>query len=69
MAAHEVAAKQAVPWWEKITGTFKDDPEYDEAMRLGAEYRRSQPTAAEETEATEAAGGFVPQPDGKDSQT
>jgi hypothetical protein len=29
------------PWWEKIWGTFKDDPEYEEAMRLGREYRES----------------------------
>ena len=29
------------PWWEQIRGTFKDDPDYDEAMRLGREYRES----------------------------
>lgn len=29
------------PWWEQISGTFKDDPVYDEAMRLGREYRES----------------------------
>ncbi len=29
------------PWWERIRGTFKDDPSYDEAMRLGREYRES----------------------------
>jgi hypothetical protein len=22
------------PWWERIRGTFKEDPDYDEAMRL-----------------------------------
>lgn len=35
-----MAAKR--PWWGKIRGTFKDDPEYDEAMRLGREWRTSQ---------------------------
>jgi hypothetical protein len=30
------------PWWEEIAGTFADDPAYDEAMRLGREYRLSQ---------------------------
>jgi hypothetical protein len=30
-----------VPWWKEIWGTFKDDPEYEEAMRLGREYRES----------------------------
>lgn len=29
------------PWWKKIVGTFKDDPEYEEAMRLGREWRES----------------------------
>ena len=29
------------PWWEEIWGRFKDDPEYEEAMRLGREYRES----------------------------
>lgn len=29
------------PWWEKIWGTFKDDEAYEEAMRLGREYRES----------------------------
>ena len=32
-----------LPWWEQRWGAFKDDPIYDEAMRLGAEYRKSQP--------------------------
>jgi hypothetical protein len=35
-------ADAKIPWWEKRWGAFKDDPMYDEAMRLGAEYRKSQ---------------------------
>ena len=42
------ASQQSVPWWKKRLGAFKDDPAYDEAMRLGAEYRRSQPTPADD---------------------
>lgn len=41
----QLAAEQplpAVPWWEKIYGTFADSEEYEEAMRLGREYRASQ---------------------------
>jgi hypothetical protein len=30
-----------IPWWEKIAGTFADNPAYDEAMQLGCEYRES----------------------------
>jgi hypothetical protein len=38
----QVAASAAqAPWWEKILGTFADDPMYEEAMRLGREYRQS----------------------------
>lgn len=29
------------PWWEQIAGTFADNSVYDEAMRLGREYRDS----------------------------
>jgi len=28
-------------WWERIAGTFHDDPVYDKAMKLGRQYRRS----------------------------
>lgn len=31
------------PWWEKISGKFANDPMYDVAMRLGKDYRDSQP--------------------------
>ena len=30
-----------VPWWQKIAGSFADDPAFDEAMRLGREWRES----------------------------
>ena len=32
----------ALPWWEQIFGAFKNDPQFDEAMRLGEDYRSSQ---------------------------
>ncbi len=28
--------------WQAIVGTFADDPAYDEAMRLGRQWRESQ---------------------------
>jgi hypothetical protein len=28
-------------WWKRIVGVYRDDPEFDEAMRLGREYRDS----------------------------
>jgi len=38
----KVAALDTVqPWWEQIIGTFEDDPIYDEAMKLGRQYRES----------------------------
>ncbi len=30
------------PWWERIAGTFQNDPVYEEARQLGLQYRRSQ---------------------------
>jgi hypothetical protein len=41
-------APQKKPWWEEIRGTFKDDPAYVEAMRLGREWRQSQRLEDEE---------------------
>jgi hypothetical protein len=32
---------ESQPWWEKIAGAFAENPAYDEAMRLGREYRES----------------------------
>jgi hypothetical protein len=29
------------PWWDKIVGSFANDPAYEEAMKLGREYRQS----------------------------
>ena len=29
------------PWWEELFGVYKDDPAFEEAMRLGREYRES----------------------------
>ena len=40
-------AEAVKPWWEAHFGAFKDSPDYNEAMRLGAEYRRSQPSPAD----------------------
>ncbi len=31
----------STPWWERIAGTFQDDPVYEKAMKLGREHRRS----------------------------
>lgn len=38
----EKIEKPKTPWWQEIAGTFANDPIYDEAMRLGREYRLSQ---------------------------
>jgi hypothetical protein len=38
------------PWWREHAGQFADDPEFDEIIRLGREYRRSQPLLSDEEE-------------------
>jgi hypothetical protein len=29
-------------WWERLAGTFKDDPLFDEMVEAGRKYRKSQ---------------------------
>jgi hypothetical protein len=29
------------PWWVKVTGSFENDPTFDEAVRFGQEWRKS----------------------------
>lgn len=46
-----VAVPTAQPWWEPIVGAFADDPAFEEAMRLGREYRESlRPETIKQTE-------------------
>ena len=33
--------KPKAAWWKKIVGVYKNDPEFEEAERLGREYRES----------------------------
>lgn len=65
LLAEKQAANTDAPWWQRRYGAFQDDEMYDEAMRLGAEYRRSQPTAADEIKALGRAVIHVPLPDGQ----
>ena len=39
-----------IPWWKQRIGMFADNPAYDEAMRLGREYRESQKMVYDEDE-------------------
>lgn len=29
------------PWWLQVAGSFENDPTFDEAVRLGEEWRKS----------------------------
>ncbi len=33
--------KRKEPWWLKVAGSFENDPTFDEAIRLGQEWRKS----------------------------
>jgi len=35
------AGKDERPWWQQISGAFRGDPAFLEAMKLGREYRES----------------------------
>jgi hypothetical protein len=30
------------PWWERLAGTFENDPVFDEIVEAGRKYRKSQ---------------------------
>ena len=36
------AMESSGPWWERVSGTFSDDPVYQKAMKRGRDCRRSQ---------------------------
>lgn len=38
----QVQTNSGNSWWEKITGTFADNSDFDEAMELGKEYRQEE---------------------------
>jgi hypothetical protein len=37
----ETPGSEGLPWWKQIAGIFADDPAFEEAMRLGREWRES----------------------------
>jgi hypothetical protein len=40
LKSHLTPTGRAAPWWDRIAGTFSDDPAFEEAMELGRQYRR-----------------------------
>jgi hypothetical protein len=36
-----VFVQKKMPWWLKVAGSFENDPTFDEANRLGQEWRKS----------------------------
>ena len=39
--------KTPTAWWQRISGTFADDADFEEAIRLGREYRSAQKEESE----------------------
>jgi hypothetical protein len=37
----KLGEQSSVPWYRQIVGAFKDDPVFDEIVRLGAAYREA----------------------------
>jgi hypothetical protein len=51
----KAVAPDTRPWWENVVGVFADDPAFEEAMRLGREYRESlRPRQATRTKSVKA---------------
>lgn len=41
MNVADLRASSLKPWWESIAGSFAGDPAFAQAMKLGADYRKS----------------------------
>jgi hypothetical protein len=46
----QLDAAGGAPWWQRIAGTFQDDPTHEKARKLGEQYRRSQGPDASDRE-------------------
>ncbi len=33
---------ETIPWWKRIVGIYQDNPDFEEAVRLGREWREAQ---------------------------
>ena len=44
----EPVEQSPIPWWKRIVGVYEDDPEFDEAERLGRKWRDSFSPKADE---------------------
>jgi len=36
-----IFVQKKTPWWLKVAGSFENDPSFDQAVRLGQEWRKS----------------------------
>ena len=36
-----IQKKSREPWWERLAGTFEDDPIFDQIVEAGRKYRQS----------------------------
>jgi phage shock protein A len=56
----QIASKPAaaeLPWWERIAGVFENVPEFDEAVRLGQEWRYADRPADEDGDTPDQESG------------
>ena len=46
---HQISTAQPSNWIEQITGTFKDEPAFDEILAYGREFRQADSSPADNT--------------------
>ncbi len=39
---------ESVPWWERFVGIFENNPDFEEAVRYGQQWRSSEEAFADE---------------------
>jgi hypothetical protein len=41
LLANLIQTEPPTPWWQQVAGSFENDPDFDEAVRLGQEWRKT----------------------------
>ena len=41
LLANFLQTEPPAPWWLQVAGSFENDPDFDEAVRLGQEWRKT----------------------------
>jgi hypothetical protein len=41
LLANFIQPETPAPWWQQVAGSLENDPDFDEAVRIGQEWRKT----------------------------